>query len=226
MERTATVADIAIYDDFAHHPTAVRRSIAAMKRRYPGQRIVVAIEPRSNTTRRNIFQAEHPVAMLKAVRSVVHDGEKPEKSGDGEKPEHDDEEDDEVHGKGALAVGLDDTLLIGLERSRQVAILAQELEVVARLRAVGVDRIEADLPGAELGRASPPGHGVDAGALDGNNGFAIPPIDSFAEFGRSVAGAGDVNGDGFGDVIIGAPYAAGISVVAVPKSIMRRSSSG
>ena len=49
MERTATVGDIAIYDDFAHHPTAIRRTIAAMKRRYPGQRIVVAIEPRSNT---------------------------------------------------------------------------------------------------------------------------------------------------------------------------------
>jgi len=49
MERTATVADIAIYDDFAHHPTAIRRSIAAMKRRYPAQRIVIAIEPRSNT---------------------------------------------------------------------------------------------------------------------------------------------------------------------------------
>ena len=49
MERTATVGDIAIYDDFAHHPTAIRRTIAAMKRRYAGQRIVVAIEPRSNT---------------------------------------------------------------------------------------------------------------------------------------------------------------------------------
>ena len=49
MERTATVGDIAIYDDFAHHPTAIRRTIAAMKRRYPGQRVVVAIEPRSNT---------------------------------------------------------------------------------------------------------------------------------------------------------------------------------
>jgi len=49
MERTATVGDIAIYDDFAHHPTAIRRSIASMRRRYPGQRIVVAIEPRSNT---------------------------------------------------------------------------------------------------------------------------------------------------------------------------------
>lgn len=54
MERTATVADIAIYDDFAHHPTAIRRTIAAMKRRYPGQRIIIAIEPRSNTMKLGI----------------------------------------------------------------------------------------------------------------------------------------------------------------------------
>lgn len=51
LERTATVADIAIYDDFAHHPTAIRRTIAALKKRFPGQRIVVALEPRSNTMR-------------------------------------------------------------------------------------------------------------------------------------------------------------------------------
>ena len=51
MERTATVADIAIYDDFAHHPTAIARSIRSMRKRYPGHRIVVAIEPRSNTMR-------------------------------------------------------------------------------------------------------------------------------------------------------------------------------
>jgi len=49
MERTATVADIAIYDDFAHHPTAIRMAIASMRRRYPGHRVIVAIEPRSNT---------------------------------------------------------------------------------------------------------------------------------------------------------------------------------
>ncbi len=49
MERTATVADIAIYDDFAHHPTAIRKTIASVRRRYPGHRVVVAIEPRSNT---------------------------------------------------------------------------------------------------------------------------------------------------------------------------------
>jgi UDP-N-acetylmuramate: L-alanyl-gamma-D-glutamyl-meso-diaminopimelate ligase len=49
LERTATVSDIAIYDDFAHHPTAIRRTIAGLKKRFPGQRIVVALEPRSNT---------------------------------------------------------------------------------------------------------------------------------------------------------------------------------
>ena len=49
MERTATVADIAIYDDFAHHPTAIAKSIKSMRRRYPGHRVIVAIEPRSNT---------------------------------------------------------------------------------------------------------------------------------------------------------------------------------
>ena len=49
MERTATVANIAIYDDFAHHPTAIAKSIRSMRKRYPGHRVVVAIEPRSNT---------------------------------------------------------------------------------------------------------------------------------------------------------------------------------
>jgi len=49
MERTATVGDIAIFDDFAHHPTAIRKTIASARRRYPGHRVVVAIEPRSNT---------------------------------------------------------------------------------------------------------------------------------------------------------------------------------
>jgi UDP-N-acetylmuramate: L-alanyl-gamma-D-glutamyl-meso-diaminopimelate ligase len=58
MERTATVGDIAIYDDFAHHPTAIRRTIAAVKGRYPGQRVIVAIEPRSNTMKLGVHNAE------------------------------------------------------------------------------------------------------------------------------------------------------------------------
>jgi UDP-N-acetylmuramate: L-alanyl-gamma-D-glutamyl-meso-diaminopimelate ligase len=58
MERTATVADIAIFDDFAHHPTAIRRTIDAIRRRQPGQRIVVAIEPRSNTMKLGVHNDE------------------------------------------------------------------------------------------------------------------------------------------------------------------------
>lgn len=54
MERTATVGDIAIYDDFAHHPTAIKRTLASVRRRYPGHRVVVAIEPRSNTMKLGI----------------------------------------------------------------------------------------------------------------------------------------------------------------------------
>jgi len=54
MERTATVGDIAVYDDFAHHPTAIRRSLAGLRKRYPNRRIVVALEPRSNTMKLGI----------------------------------------------------------------------------------------------------------------------------------------------------------------------------
>ncbi|HSM30516.1 MAG TPA: UDP-N-acetylmuramate:L-alanyl-gamma-D-glutamyl-meso-diaminopimelate ligase [Woeseiaceae bacterium] len=66
MERTATVGDIAIYDDFAHHPTAIRRTIAAMKRRYPGNRLVVAIEPRSNTMKLGVHNREFAESLEQA----------------------------------------------------------------------------------------------------------------------------------------------------------------
>lgn len=49
MERTATVGSIAIFDDFAHHPTAFERTLRGFKRRYPDGRVLVALEPRSNT---------------------------------------------------------------------------------------------------------------------------------------------------------------------------------
>jgi UDP-N-acetylmuramate: L-alanyl-gamma-D-glutamyl-meso-diaminopimelate ligase len=58
LERTATVGNIAIYDDFAHHPTAIRRTIAGVRRRYPGQRVMIAIEPRSNTMKLGVHNAE------------------------------------------------------------------------------------------------------------------------------------------------------------------------
>lgn len=56
MERTATIKDIAIYDDFAHHPTAIKLSIDGFKQRSPSNRIVVALEPRSNTMKKGIHK--------------------------------------------------------------------------------------------------------------------------------------------------------------------------
>ncbi len=66
MERTATVADIAIFDDFAHHPTAIRRTIEAVKRRYPGRRVVIAIEPRSNTMKLGVHNDELAASLGRA----------------------------------------------------------------------------------------------------------------------------------------------------------------
>lgn len=58
MERTATVGDIAIFDDFAHHPTAIRRSLAGLRKRYPGERVLVALELRSNTMKLGVHDTE------------------------------------------------------------------------------------------------------------------------------------------------------------------------
>jgi UDP-N-acetylmuramate: L-alanyl-gamma-D-glutamyl-meso-diaminopimelate ligase len=50
---------VAVIDDFAHHPTAVRGSIEAMRQRFPGRRVIAVFEPRTNTSRRAIFQNDY-----------------------------------------------------------------------------------------------------------------------------------------------------------------------
>jgi UDP-N-acetylmuramate: L-alanyl-gamma-D-glutamyl-meso-diaminopimelate ligase len=49
-------AGITLIDDFAHHPTAVRETIAAIRAKYPQARLIACFEPRSATSRRKIFQ--------------------------------------------------------------------------------------------------------------------------------------------------------------------------
>ncbi len=51
---------ITVMDDFAHHPTAVKATIAAVKPFYPDGRLIAVFEPRTNTSRRNIFQEVYP----------------------------------------------------------------------------------------------------------------------------------------------------------------------
>ena len=50
---------ITVIDDFAHHPTAVRETLGALKDAYAGQRLVTVFEPRTNSSRRSIFQQDY-----------------------------------------------------------------------------------------------------------------------------------------------------------------------
>ena len=58
LEVKAVVAGVTIIDDFAHHPTAIRETLKALRAAYPQSRLWAVLEPRSNTLRRNIFQRE------------------------------------------------------------------------------------------------------------------------------------------------------------------------
>jgi len=53
---------ITVIDDFGHHPTAIRQTLEGVKARYPDSRVWAIFEPRSNTTRRSVFQERFPKA--------------------------------------------------------------------------------------------------------------------------------------------------------------------
>ena len=50
QELRGEVNGIAVYDDFAHHPTAIRETISAIRQKHPGRRLIAVFEPRSNTS--------------------------------------------------------------------------------------------------------------------------------------------------------------------------------
>lgn len=58
LEVRAEVAGVTVIDDFAHHPTAIRETLRALRGAYPGRRLWAVLEPRSNTLRRNVFERE------------------------------------------------------------------------------------------------------------------------------------------------------------------------
>jgi len=62
---------IAVIDDFAHHPTAVREAAAAARAHHPGRRLVAIFEPRTNTSRRAVFQDDYAAAFDGADRVLV-----------------------------------------------------------------------------------------------------------------------------------------------------------
>jgi UDP-N-acetylmuramate: L-alanyl-gamma-D-glutamyl-meso-diaminopimelate ligase len=71
QEVRGEVAGVTVIDDFGHHPTAVRETLGGIAARYPGRRIVAVMEPRSNTSRRAVFQEEYARAFDGAARAVI-----------------------------------------------------------------------------------------------------------------------------------------------------------
>jgi UDP-N-acetylmuramate: L-alanyl-gamma-D-glutamyl-meso-diaminopimelate ligase len=58
LEIVSEAGGVTVIDDFAHHPTAIRETLRALRGAYKGRRLWAVLEPRSNTLRRNVFERE------------------------------------------------------------------------------------------------------------------------------------------------------------------------
>ncbi len=71
QEIVGIVNNIIVMDDFAHHPTAITETLLALRMRYPSRRLWAIFEPRSATSRRNIFQEAFTQAFKKADHTIL-----------------------------------------------------------------------------------------------------------------------------------------------------------
>ncbi len=60
LERRGRIDGVTIYDDFAHHPTAIRQTLQAVRQQQPERRVVAVLEPRSNTMKQGLHAAALP----------------------------------------------------------------------------------------------------------------------------------------------------------------------
>jgi UDP-N-acetylmuramate: L-alanyl-gamma-D-glutamyl-meso-diaminopimelate ligase len=72
QEWIGTAAGVELYDDFAHHPTAIARTLQAMREGAEGRRLVAVLEPRSNTMRMGVHAAALAPALAGADAVYVH----------------------------------------------------------------------------------------------------------------------------------------------------------
>ena len=73
MELRGTVAGIALYDDFAHHPTAIRTTLDGLRQQIGQQKRILAVfEPRSNTMKLGTMKAQLPWALKEADLAFCH----------------------------------------------------------------------------------------------------------------------------------------------------------
>ena len=72
MELRGTVRDVTVYDDFAHHPTAIATTIGGLRRRIGGARMIAVLEPRSNTMKRGVHREALAGALAGADAVWLH----------------------------------------------------------------------------------------------------------------------------------------------------------
>jgi len=74
LEVRGTVAGVVIIDDFAHHPTAIRETIAALRSRIGPARILAVLEPRSNTMKQGVVRSQLAASLSAADRVYCYAG--------------------------------------------------------------------------------------------------------------------------------------------------------
>src|SRR6185503_2228083 len=72
MQVRGEAGGVTVYDDFAHHPTAIRTTLEGLRRRVGRARILAVLEPRSNTMKRGILKDELPASLADADRTFVY----------------------------------------------------------------------------------------------------------------------------------------------------------
>jgi UDP-N-acetylmuramate: L-alanyl-gamma-D-glutamyl-meso-diaminopimelate ligase len=141
LEVRAQIAGITIIEDFAHHPTAIRETLRALRSVYPQSRLWAVLEPRSNTLRRKVLAADL-VASLRLADRIVLAGVYQQQRIPEDERLHPDDVVAELNAQGAAAELLADADTI-------VAAIAPRLEpgdVVAILSNGGFDGIYEKLP--------------------------------------------------------------------------------
>jgi UDP-N-acetylmuramate: L-alanyl-gamma-D-glutamyl-meso-diaminopimelate ligase len=159
LEVRAVERGVTVIDDFAHHPTAIRETLRALRSAYPQSRLWAVLEPRSNTLRRNVFERELVGALSLADEVVLAGVFKQESIPEGERLHP------EAVVRALTAQGRSALLAANVEQIvAHVAAGARAGDVVAILSNGGFDGIYEKLP-ARL--AGPPAvsHSAKAVAL-------------------------------------------------------------
>jgi UDP-N-acetylmuramate: L-alanyl-gamma-D-glutamyl-meso-diaminopimelate ligase len=63
---------VTLYDDFAHHPTAIRTTVEGLRQRVGRERILAVLEPRSNTMKRGVMKDQLPASLAAADRTFIY----------------------------------------------------------------------------------------------------------------------------------------------------------